>query len=122
MYPNQSQKSDLFFRKKKSDVDTPGISTLADQRESRNPTSNEASSNPYIMDESTFTNNNGALPADGVHPNPDTPSRGAVLPPYRVSEIPGPRDSLYLEENDTYESSGNGTVKEKATTYESLPE
>ena len=112
----------LFFRTKKSDVDTPGISTLADQRESRRPTSNEAHSNPYIMDESTFTNNNGALSADGVHPIYENHTGGAVLPPYRVNEIPGPRDSLYLEDNVTYGSSGNGTEEEKATTYENLPE
>ena len=101
-------------------MDTPGVATLAVQRNSHN--TNEAHSNPYVMDESTFTNNNSALPTEVVHPTPDAPAGGPVLPPYRVNEIPGPRDSLYLEDNVTYESSGNGMVKEMATTYENFPE
>ena len=100
----------------------PGIAILAVQRASHNAASNEAHSNPYVMDQSTFTKNNGALPADGVHPIYENHTGGAVLPPYRVNEIPGPRDSLYLEDNVTYESSGNGTVSARATTYENLPE
>ena len=110
------------FRRVTNETDASGIATLADQRESRRATSNEAHSNPYVMDESTFTKNNGAPPADGVHPIYDNYTGGAVLPPYRVNDIPGPRDSLFIVDNVTYESYGNGTVEEKATTYENLPE
>ena len=100
------------------ETDAPGMATLAVQRESHRAASNEAHSNLYIMDQRTFTNCNGALPADRVHPIYENHTGGAVLPPYRVNEIPGPRDSIFLEDNVTYESSGNvGTVEDMDVVY-----
>ena len=94
------------------------MATLAVQRESHRAASNEAHSNLYIMDQRTFTNNNGALPADRVHPIYDNYTGGAVLPPYRVNKIPRPRDSIFLEDNVTYESSDNvGTVEDMDVVY-----
>ena len=108
----------LYFSRITNETGAPGIATLADQRESRRATSNEAHSNPYIMDESTFTKNNGALPADGVLPIYDNYTGGAVLPHYRLNEIPGPRDSIFLEDNVTYETSGNvGSVEDMDVVY-----
>ena len=77
--------------------------------ESCSAASNETYSNPYVMDEITFTNNDGALPAEGNHPNHNTPTRGAVVPPHRFNEIPGPRDTLFLEENVINELSVNNS-------------
>ena len=100
------------------EAETPGMATLAVQRESRRATSNEAHSNTYIMDQRTFTNNSGALPADRVHPIYDNLTGRAVLPPYRVNEIPRPRDSIFLEDNVTYESYDNvGTVEDMDAVY-----
>ena len=88
------------------------IAMLGWQRESCSAASTEAHSNPYVMDQSTFTNNNGALPAEGSHPNHNIPTGGPVLPPHRLNELPQPGKALFLEENAIYRPTvNNNTVK-----------
>ena len=104
----------LFSRKVNKETDAPGTATLRMHRGPQSAESNEAHSNPYIMDESTFTNNDlpheaerGTLPTHGIHPTPTSHTGVPALPPYRVNDIPGPRDGLFLVENGNYESTGN---------------
>ena len=80
------------------------------QQNSPSAESNVADST--LMNEHTYTNVNNndnlqrgtydeVLPANKTNPTHDTPT--GVVPAFRADEIPGPGDSLYVEENIAYE-------------------
>ena len=101
------------FSMLKKETDTPGAVNL--QHNSPSPESNVAHST--LMNEHTYTNvnkndnlqrgtNDEVLPATKT--TLDAPAGKSVVPAFKADEIPGPEDSLYLEENVTYEPTVQG--------------